>query len=81
MFLVILELLNVGLQLWLSKEKTKYIDKKLQLEKEFYAEWNKPESERSDAVLDNLSFELKILAIAFTKEAAVNNKSNGEEVK
>lgn len=70
MFTLILSLLDTGLKLWLSREKTKYIDKKIELEKAYYAEFNKPMSERSDAVLDNLTFELKVLAIAFTQEAS-----------
>ena len=70
MFTLILSLLDTGLKLWLSKEKTKYIDKKIELEKAYYAEYNKPPEERSDAVLDNLYFELRTLAIAFTQEAA-----------
>lgn len=70
MFTLILSLLNVGLQLWLSKEKTKYIDQKLAIEKQYYEEINKPLEQRSDAVLDNLEFQLKILVIAFTQEAS-----------
>lgn len=70
MFSIILSLLDTGLKLWLSKEKTKYVDKKLELEKAYYLEYNKPLEERSDAVLDNLEFELRSLAIAFTQEAS-----------
>ncbi len=69
MFDLILSLLNTGLQLWLSKEKTKYIDQMMQLQKDYYAEYNKPLSERDDAVLDNLFFQLRVLAIAFSTSA------------
>ena len=33
--------LDTALKLWLSKEKTKYIDKKIELRAAYYAEWNK----------------------------------------
>lgn len=70
MFTLILSLLDTGLKLWLSKEKTKYIDKKMQLERDYYAEINKPEDVRSDAVLDHLEYELRVLARAFATAAA-----------
>ena len=68
MFILILQLLEVGLQLWLSKEKTKYIDRKMDLQRRYYEEMAKPQADRSDVVLDNLEFELKILSIAFMSE-------------
>ena len=70
MFELILGLLDTALKLWLSKEKTKYIDKKIELQAAYYAEWNKPLEQRSDAVLDNIMFELKNLAIAFKTAVA-----------
>ena len=70
MVTLILSLLDTGLKLWLSKEKTKYIDKRIALEKQWYAEYSKPETERSQAILDNILFELKVLVIAFTQEAS-----------
>jgi len=79
MFELIIGLLDTAFKLWLSKEKTKYIDKKMELQTAYYAEWNKPLAERSDAVLDNLMFELKNLAIAFkaavAKELALKEQS------
>jgi hypothetical protein len=69
-FILILSLLDTALKLWLSKEKTKYIDKKMELQAAYYAEWNKPLDQRSDAVLDNIMFELKNLAIAFNSAVA-----------
>ena len=68
MFDLILSLLDTALKLWLSKEKTKYIDAKMALQKAYYEEWNKQPADRSDAVLDNLTFELKTLAVAFSAE-------------
>lgn len=70
MFILILSLLDTALKLWLSKEKTKYIDKKIELQAAYYAEWNKPIEQRSDAVLDNIMFELKNLAVAFNSAVA-----------
>ena len=61
----VLALLTAGLNLWLNEEKTKYVDHKISLEKQYYEEYNKPIGERSDAVLDNLVFQLRILASAF----------------
>lgn len=70
MFDLILSLLNTGLQLWLSKEKTKYVDQLMALQKAYYAEYNKPADTRDDSVLDNLTFQLRVLAVAFTVAAA-----------
>lgn len=64
-----LGILGAGLSLWQSKEARKYIDKKLKLEKELYEEDNKDPSERDDAVIDNLKFELRQLGWAFIAEA------------
>ena len=60
-----LNVLQAGLTLWNNKEKTKYIDKLMSLKKDYYAEINKPLAERSDAVLDNVLFELRVLGVAF----------------
>jgi hypothetical protein len=61
MFATILALADKVLELVVLKEKNKYRDKRIQLEKAYYEEYNKPLSDRSDAVLDNLWFELRIL--------------------
>jgi hypothetical protein len=66
----IIKLLEVGLSLWLSKEKTKYQDKFLKLKREYYEEFNKDPAVRSDAVLDNVRFELRILADSFALAAS-----------
>lgn len=76
MFDLILSLLNTGLQLWLSKEKTKYIDQLMQLQKDYYAEYNKPLADRSDAILDNLCFQLHVIAAAFVTSAGTPNPAN-----
>lgn len=69
MFNLILSLLGTGLSLWEHKEKNKYIDRKMALEKAYYDEFNKPESERSDAVLDDIEFQLRVLSTAFIATA------------
>lgn len=76
MFFLVLSLLDTGLKLWLHKDKTKYVDKKMALEKAYYAEFNKPLEERSDAVLDNLFFELRVLATAFAADAGKPDAQN-----
>lgn len=65
--------LNAGLSLWLSKEKTKYVDKLISLRKDFYEEYKKPADRRSDAVLDDIEFQLRILSIAFSSTVGAEN--------
>lgn len=65
MFTVLLNCLNAGLTLWDDKEKTKYVDQLISLKEQYYAEFNKPDASRSDAVLDNLEFQLRVLATSF----------------
>ena len=63
MISLIFDVLKVGLGLWQSKEKRKYMDKLLALKRDYYEEYNK--EDRDDAVLDNLEFELKLLSDSF----------------
>lgn len=65
MFTVLLNCLSAGLTLWDDKEKTKYVDQVISLKEQYYAEFNKPLDSRSDAVLDNLEFQLRVLATSF----------------
>jgi hypothetical protein len=60
MFATILSIVEAALSIWKSELARKYIDKVEGLKRAYYAEANKPQAERSDAVLDNLEFELKI---------------------
>lgn len=62
MFADLVKLFTVGLTLWEHKDKTKYLDQKIRLEKEYYAELKKPDDRRSDARLDDIEHELRILA-------------------
>ena len=64
MVAALFSILNSALSIWANKEKTKYQDRLLSLKRDYYAEYNKPLSERSDAVLDNLEFELRLLSDA-----------------
>lgn len=69
---VILEILKSGLSLWDSKEKTKYIDKLMKIEKEIYEEESKPLEERDQAVIDNLNFDLLLVSRAFAQATRQN---------
>lgn len=68
-FTVLANILDSAMSIWESKEKTKYIDSKIKLEKEFYEEYNKPihkpgesgKGKRSDAKLDDYQLQLRIL--------------------
>lgn len=68
--------LEAGLQLWASKEKTKYQDKYIQLKKDFYEEYNKDFSVRNDAVLDSVRSELFILCDSFATAVKAENTKN-----
>lgn len=65
MFEALAKALEIGLQLWLNQEKTQYADKLVSLRSQWHAEYNKPDDIRSDAVLDNLEFELRQFAVTF----------------
>lgn len=69
----ILKLLAAGLSLWDDKEKAKYQDKFIALKKAYYDEANKPPNDRSDAVLDNISWELGVLADSFSARVGEQN--------
>jgi hypothetical protein len=61
-FVLILEIVEAALSIWSSELKQKYIDQVALLKQEYYAETNKLPADRSDAVLDNLEFQLRIAA-------------------
>ncbi len=73
MFESILKVLGAGLTLWSDKEKSKYQDKYIKLKRAIYEEENKPANERSDAVLDNLAFELCLLGDSFSARVGEQN--------
>ena len=65
--------LEIGLGLWASKDKRKYLDKLIRLKEDFYEEFNKPDDERSDAVIDNIKLELRILTEAFASQVTIQD--------
>lgn len=75
MFASILGIVEAALSIWASKLRQKYIDKVESLKRDYYAEINKPMTERSDAVMDNLEFELRIT----TASLAADIKSQGNQ--
>lgn len=70
---LILGVLEQGLKLWNSHESTKYLDKLIKLKKEWYEEYDKPISERSDLRLDSITDELRILGESFIEAARKTN--------
>lgn len=60
-----LGILKEGLKLWNNREATKYLDRVIKLEKDYYEELNKPAEERSDRQLDNIMLELRIVSQSF----------------
>lgn len=70
-FTAVVVLLNTALSLWLSKEKTKYVDKLNSLKKDYYEEESKPRPSR--ATLDNIRIELRVLQSAFVAAAKAPN--------
>lgn len=62
---LILGVLEKGLSIWDSKEKSKYVDKLIKLKKEWYEEYNKPLDERSDIKLDAIELHIRILCQSF----------------
>jgi hypothetical protein len=65
MIAVLFGVLSEGLKLWNSRESTKYLDEVLQLEKEWYEEYNKPIAQRSNANLDDIELRLHLIGKHF----------------
>lgn len=72
----ILGILYAGLSLWKSLESRKYIDRLMSLKKDYYEEMSKPIEERSDAVLDDILFQLCLLGAGFSAAIAAENAQN-----
>lgn len=66
--------LEAGLSLWATKEKTKYQDKFIKLKMEWYAEINKPDNLIDDVKLADLEWELRVLADSFASQVG-NSKA------
>jgi hypothetical protein len=73
MFEKLAQALAAGLSLWESKEKTKYVDKILDLKKEWYEEYQKPIGVRSDDQLARIEHELCLVCDAFTASIAAKS--------
>ena len=59
------QVLAAAFKIWEHKEKNKYLDEIMRLQKEYYAEINKPFESRDNSVLDNIGFELRTLGSTF----------------
>lgn len=75
-FETILAIVEAGLSIWASKERTKYIDKLTKLKEQYHVEINKPDDLRDDAVITNLEFELRITGLAFSADVGKSNLAN-----
>lgn len=73
---LLLGVLKEGLKLWNSKDSTKYLDKVIKLEKEYYEELSNPSSDRSDFKLDSILLQLRILSQSFIQYP---NKKSGSD--
>jgi hypothetical protein len=62
---LVLGVLKEGLKLWGTKEATKYIDRVIKLEGEYYDELKKPYHDRSQLYLDERLHELATIARNF----------------
>ena len=72
----ILGVLTAAFTLWDDILKDKYVGKLVSLKEQYYAEFNKPADQRSDAVLDNIEFELRVLANSFAASVGAKNTQN-----
>lgn len=61
-FSEVLKLVNVAIGLIAEKQRTKFADEKMKIEREWYEEFNKPEHERSNLTLDLLWIRMRILS-------------------
>jgi hypothetical protein len=76
MMKVLLELVGSALSLWEHKDKNKYINEFIKLKQKYYEEYNKPPHLRSDAVLDNLEFDLRLYGYALSAAIGRTNTEN-----
>lgn len=66
MFGTILNILQAGLSLWESKEKTKYVDSIIKLKRRYYDEYNRENPDHAE--LDRIEFQLLIIGHNFATE-------------
>lgn len=72
---LLLGVLKEGLKLWSDKQATKYLDRVIELEKDYYEELSKPPEDRSDLKLDRVLLELQIISQSFIHYPAKNRNS------
>jgi hypothetical protein len=66
----IFKALAAGLSIWEHKEKNKYVERLMDLKRRYREEWSKAPELRSDAVIDNITFEVKLLVDSFATSVA-----------
>lgn len=71
----ILGIVEAALSIWASKLRQKYIDKVETIKRAYYEESNKPAEERSDAVLDNLEFELRLVTASLAADIKLSGNA------
>jgi hypothetical protein len=76
MVTALFQALAAGLKLWQSKESRKYLDRLIELKEDYYEEYNKDPARRSDAVLDNIERELRILTESFAAGVGAQDTPN-----
>ena len=62
----ILAIVGSALSIWDSKLKQKYIDRHIELSRDYFEAINAPEEQRNNALIDTLEFEILLLAKALT---------------
>ena len=70
----ILQIIGAILSIIEMKNRRKYIDRKLELEKTWYEEYNKPRAERNNAILDTTEFEIVALARTIAADLELEKK-------
>jgi len=68
MVAAILGIISSALAIWEHKLKYKYVDKEQALKKAYFEAINRPPDQLNDAEIDNLEFEIKLLAFALAAE-------------
>jgi hypothetical protein len=66
-FALALGVLKEGLILWNTKESTKYLDRIIKLEKEYYEELSRSEDDRSQLALDKCMLDITTIGESFVK--------------
>jgi len=62
---ILFQVLVEGLKLWNNKEANKYLDSVLKLEQEWISEYNKDRKDRSNANLDDIEQQLRLISKHF----------------